>query len=345
MIGAAELDNGLYAVTAPVIVPEPCTLQPNKLHTVNHFTISNFPLWHYRLGHPSYERLTFLHKLYPFITCLNNTSPCDSCHFAKQKRLPFPTSTSESLHAFDLVHMDIWGPLSVASMFGHRYFLTIVDDKSRYTWLYFLKAKSEVPTLIQNFVTMVKTQFGHVIKCIRSDNGPEFLLTQFYQSLGIMHHKTCVETPQQNGVVERKHQHLLAVGRSLLFQSHLPQRFWHFAIGHAVHLINRIPTPFLHNKTPFEVLYNKPPDYTHLRVFGCLAYASTLLANRKKLDSHARKYIFLGYTNGIKGSLLYNLNIRETFLSRNIIFYEHIFPFSSQPPSSTTSTPPLPSPP
>jgi len=91
---------------------------------------------------------------------------------------------------------------------------------------------------------MVQTQFHVTPKCIRSDNGPEFLIPSFYESRGILHQKSCVETPQQNGRVERKHQHILNVGRALLYQSKLPASYWSYALLHAVFLINRIPTYF-----------------------------------------------------------------------------------------------------
>ena len=131
------------------------------------------------------------------------------------------------------------GPVAHPSVFGYKYFLTIVDDKSRYTWLYFMKFKSEASHLIPNFVTFVETQFNVKVKAIRTDNAPELKLTNFFQSKGILHHTTCVETPQQNGIVEYKHQHILNVTRALMFHSHLPKFFWHFASAHAVHLINQ----------------------------------------------------------------------------------------------------------
>jgi hypothetical protein len=125
-------------------------------------------------------------------------------------------------------------------------------------------------------------------------------MPQFYASKGIIHQTTCVETPEHNGRVERKHQHLLNVGRSLLFQGQLPKSFWNYAIQHATFLINRTPTPVLNNKSPFEVLHNTLPDLEHLKVFGSLTYASTLTAHRTKLEPRSRKYIFLGYKQGAK---------------------------------------------
>jgi hypothetical protein len=98
-----------------------------------------------------------------------------------------------------MLHFDIWGPLSIPSVHNHRYFLTIVDDFSRYTWIILLKTKAEVPLHIQNFITFIQTQYHVTPKIVKSDNGPKFLLNTFYDSHGIIHHKSCVETPNRMG--------------------------------------------------------------------------------------------------------------------------------------------------
>ena len=336
-IGVAKLRNGLYTLAGQVVQVG------SSPHLIN-FCSSKLNLWHCRLGHPSRDRLAVMQKHYPFITCVDNNEPCDSCHYAKQKRLVFPLSNTCSSHNFDLIHIDIWGPLAAPSMLGFRYFLTIVDDKSRFTWLYFMKAKSEASSLIPLFVTFVETQFSTRIKCIRSDNGPELRLANFFESKGIIHHTSCVETPQQNGVVERKHQHLLNVARAILFQSSLPAKFWHFAVAHAAHLINRQATPILDNKSPFEILFGSLPNISHFKVFGCLSFASTLISHRKKLDPRARKCVFLGFKSGTKGYLLFDLASKEVFLSRNVIFYEHVFPYQNHSPPTLSPHTSLPFP-
>ena len=109
---------------------------------------------------------------------------------------------------------------------GFRFFLTIVDDFTRCTWVYLLKHKSNTQFLLPQFATMVKTQFDSQIKTIRSDNGAKFLLKEFFQPNGILHQLSCVDTPQQNAIVKTKHQHILNVARVKKFQSKVPLCFW-----------------------------------------------------------------------------------------------------------------------
>ncbi|WVZ18008.1 hypothetical protein V8G54_005330 [Vigna mungo] len=147
---------------------------------------------------------------------------------------------------------------------------------------------------------------------------------------GIFHETSCLESPQQNEIFERKHQHILNVARALLFQSHLPSVFWSYAIKHVVHLINRLPTPFLKHQSPYQYVFGSLLDFQKLRVFGCLAFSNTIMAGRTKLDKRASKCIFLGFKPGVKGYLLYNLHNKNFLVSRNVIFYESHFPYAHE---------------
>jgi hypothetical protein len=172
----------------------------------------------------SHSRLALLQSKFPFIVS-DSHAVCDICHYAKHRKLPFVNSYSKSIKPFDLIHFDIWGPISITSLHNHSYFLTAVDDFTRYTWVILMKNKSEARVNVQNFIQFIATQHNCVVKSVRTDNGPEFTMSDFYASKGIFHQTSCVESPQQNGRVERKHQQILNIGRALLIQSNLPKTF------------------------------------------------------------------------------------------------------------------------
>ncbi|CAN1217084.1 Retrovirus-related Pol polyprotein from transposon TNT 1-94 [Linum perenne] len=316
-IGTARVVGGLYCFS---LKPVSSSISVPLYRTCN--ATKYFDLWHYRLGHSAPSVIQLLSLGSP-----DSSFHCRVCPLAKQKRLAFPLSQSCAKTCFDLVHMDIWGPYSVPTLNGQRYFLTVVDDKSRFTWVYLMNNKSEVRSLIVRFCEMVETHFSVKVKTVRTDNGQEFNFPSFYHSKGIIRQTSCVQTSQQNGRVERKHQHIVAVARSLLFQSSMPIMFWGYAIYHAVHLINRLPTPILSQKTPFEVLFQQPAVYSHLRVFGSLSYVSTLSHSRLKFATRAQPSVFLGFPSDKKAFRVYNLHTHQVQDSRDVKFHETIFPF------------------
>jgi hypothetical protein len=115
------------------------------------------------------------------------------------------------------------------------------------------------------------------------DDGPKFNMNDFFNDKGILYQTSCVETPHD--VLWRENINIFSLGRALMFQSSIPKVFWSYAISHAIYLTNKFPSVKLLNHSPYELLYNKKPDFSHLRVFGCLMYAYTLLRHRGKLDS------------------------------------------------------------
>lgn len=182
--------------------------------------------------------------------------------------------------------------------------------------------KSEVKDLIKNFCVMAEKQFEKLVKTIRTDNGTKFMvLSSYFLQQGIQHQTSCVDTPQQNARVERKHRHILNIARALLFQAKLPVTFWGESILTAAHLINRTPSAVLNGQTPYELLHGSKPSYDSLRTFGCLCYAQRRPRNRDKFSDRSRKCLFVGYPYGKKA-----WDNNEFFASRDVVFLEEQFP-------------------
>jgi len=163
---------------------------------------------------------------------------CNSFRYVKEHRLSFPNSNYVTHDSFDIVHVDIWGPFGITSICGYRYVLTVVDDFSRHTWISLLKNEGETKSLLENFVAYIKTQFNKSIKTIRSDNGSKFDYRVLYDKHEILHQTSCVKTPQQNSVVERKHQHIMKFTRSIMFHSNLPKQFWCYVVSRVYTFVN-----------------------------------------------------------------------------------------------------------
>jgi len=117
----------------------------------------------------------------------------------------------------------------------------------------------------------------------------------FFINKGIIHQTSCVNTPQQSSIVERKYDHLLNVTRVLMIQSHLLKIYWSYSMIHAAHIINMFPTHILNDFSPHQMLYKTPPDFNQLKVFGSLCYANTLSRNRSKFDPRVSKCVFIGF--------------------------------------------------
>src|SRR5688572_13417400 len=174
-------------------------------------------LWHMRLGHMGEKRMSMLSKKgYLEGAKIGKLEFCDHCVYGKQKRVSFSRAKHTTAGILDYIHSDLWGPARVPSLGGKRYMLTFVDDFSRKTWVYFLQHKNEKFSYFKKFKALVENQTGRKIKKLRTDNGLEFVdseFTEFCEEHGIARHRTLVGKPQQNGVVERINRTLLEKAR------------------------------------------------------------------------------------------------------------------------------------
>nr|GEV50851.1 reverse transcriptase domain-containing protein [Tanacetum cinerariifolium] len=157
----------------------------------------------------------------------------------KRKRAPHPPKpVPNSKQRLHLLHMDLCGPMRVASINGKRYVLVIVDDYSRYTWVSFLRTKDETPEVIKNFLKKIYVRLQAPVIIVRTDNGMEFknqVLKEYLDSVGITHETFAAKTPRQNGVFERRNRTLVEASRTLLIFSYAPLFLWAEAISTAVY--------------------------------------------------------------------------------------------------------------
>jgi histone deacetylase 1/2 len=292
--------------------------------------------WHSRLGHASHnvvQRVIRHHKL-SFSSNQENNVICDAYQQGKSHQLAYPKSDSVSSKPFELVFSDVWGP-APTSVGRHDFYVSFIDDYSKYTWIYLLRRKSEVFSCFKEFQTMVECQFNTKILVVQSDWSGEYQgLNTFFKHLGIAHHVSCPHAHQQNGSAERKHRHIVEVGLSLLAHAQMPLKFWDEAFLTAVFLINRLPTRVLGNDTPFDLLYKKSPDYSFLRTFGCTMWPNLRPYNSRKLDFRSKRCVFLGYNNLHKGFKCLDPSSGRVYISRDVVFDETIFPFSVLHPNA-----------
>ena len=139
--------------------------------------------------------------------------------FWKQKRVSFSKAKHRTQGILDYIHSNLWGPSKVPSLGGKRYMLTFVNDFSRKVWVYFLRQKNETFSMFKKFKALVENQTGRKIKKLRTDNGLEFVESEFEEFCtmnGIARHKTLVGKPQQNGIAERINRTLLEKARCML---------------------------------------------------------------------------------------------------------------------------------
>ncbi|KAH9726184.1 hypothetical protein KPL70_008163 [Citrus sinensis] len=246
-------------------------------------------LWHVRLGHAGEKSLQTLMRhglLKGTKTCKLNF--CEHCVVGKKTRVKFGTANHDTREILEYVHSD-----------------------------------DEVLKIFVKWKKLVETQTGRKIKVLRSDNEGEYTSDPFLQvcqNEGIKRHFTVRHTPQQNGVAERMNRTLLEKVRCMLSNAGLDKKFWAETVSYASHLVNRLPSAAIEGKTPMEMWSGKhAQDYDSLRVFGCPVYYHV---KDGKLDSRARKAIFVGFKGGVKGFKLWDLKDKKFVCSRDVTFDE-----------------------
>ncbi|KAG7578952.1 Ribonuclease H-like superfamily [Arabidopsis thaliana x Arabidopsis arenosa] len=312
VLGHGGTKDGLY------VLEDTKLSTPLAAHFSSILVNANNAIWHARLGHPHSRALGLL---LPSVSFKNDE--CEACILGKHCKSVFPKSNTIYENCFDLVHSDVWTSPCL-SRENQKYFVTFIDEKSKYTWLTLLPSKDRVLEAFTNFQNYVTNHYNAKIKIFRSDNGGEYTSHAFKQHLakhGIIHQTSCPYTPQQNGVAERKNRHLMEVARSMMFHTNVPKRFWSDAVVLACYLINRTPTKILQDSSPFEVLNKNKPSINHLRVFGCVCFI-LIGEQRNKLDPKSVKGMFIGYSITQKGYKCYIPETRKVLVSRDVKFVE-----------------------
>ncbi|XP_028086199.1 uncharacterized protein LOC114287116 [Camellia sinensis] len=177
---------------------------------------------------------------------------------------------------------------------------------------------------------MIQTQFQSKIQILKSDNARDYfnsILGEFLAKEGIVHLSSCVDTPQQNGIAERKNRHLLDVARSLMFSTNVPQFFWGEAVLTAAYLINRMPSRVLQFQTPCQLLLKSFPTTRLIstippKIFGCSVFVHIHHQYRSKLDPRSLKCIFIGYSSHQKGYKCYSPVTKKFYNSMDVTFFE-----------------------
>nr|GEY20106.1 retrovirus-related Pol polyprotein from transposon TNT 1-94 [Tanacetum cinerariifolium] len=287
-------------------------------------------LWHRRLSHLNFGAINHLarqglvrgllklkfEKDHLYSTCAMGKSK------KKSNKPKFEDTNQEKLY---LLHMDLCGPMRVASVNGKKYILVILDDYSRFTWVKFLRSKDEAPYFIIKFLKIIQLRLKVPVRRIQTDNRTEFVnqtLREYYEEVGISHETSVARSPQQNGVVERCNRTLIEAAHTMLIYTQDSLFLWAKAVATACYTQNRSIIRLRHGKTPCELLHNKLPDLSFLHVFGALCYPTIDSENLGKLQPKADIRIFIGYTPTKKAFWIYNRRTRRIVKTIHVDFDE-----------------------
>ncbi|CAI7787788.1 unnamed protein product, partial [Closterium sp. NIES-53] len=328
----------------------PCSYRP-----LAHKTL----LWHHRLGHPSLPRLRGMASR-ALVSGLPRSLPplppgpaptCVPCVEGRQRAAPHSSTFPPTEAPLQTLHMDVWGPARVRGQGHERYFLLVVDDYSRYTTVFPLRSKGEVPEVLIDRIRGARRQlsesFGSDLPVLRlhSDRGGEFssdLLRAFCHSEGIRQTFTLPASPQQNGNAERRIGMVMDVARTSMIHAAAPHFLWPFAVQYAAHQINLQPRVSLPETTPTLRWTGKVGDASAFRVWGSRAFVRETTAN--KLSSCAVPCVFLGFPLDAPGWQFYHPTSRRLLSSQDVTFdksvsYYHLFPYRTASPPPPAALP------
>lgn len=283
-------------------------------------------LWHRRLGHVNQATVNRVLETNPR---LKKKKPphhvCEECAETKSVRMSFPKSAERrTTRKLQLVHSDVWGPITPVSLGGARYAVIFVDDFTRVKKLYFMVRKSELPEKFQQFVAEIARPEDLKVERLRSDCGGEYKsakMRALCQELGVRQEFSAPYSPAQNGVAERSWRTLGRMAKAMLKDAGLSKTFWAEAMSSACFIANRLPTNALGGDNPYHRWTRRMPRFDRLRVFGCPVFVHTMKG--KKLDDNAVKCIFLGYDCQSPAYRIWNPKTRRVIFSLHVRFQEH----------------------
>ncbi|XP_074290879.1 uncharacterized protein LOC141617597 [Silene latifolia] len=290
-----------------------------------------------RLGHINVDYVKKLKHL-DLIPSFSNTAfdKCEICVEAKHSRTPFNRQVHRASTLLELIHSDLGDFRNTMSRGGKRYYITFVDDFSRYTKVYLLSTKDEAEQKFMIYKAEVENQLDLKIKRVRSDRGGEYdgyPLKKYCEENGIIHEITAPFTPQQNGIAERKNRSLKDMMNAMLISSGMPTNMWGEAILSACFVPNRVPHKKLET-TPYELWKGHKPNLNYLKVWGCLGKIGIPVCQRSKIGPKTIDGIFIGYASN---SAAYRFILKDGSgfgsikESRDVVFFENIFPMKTNP--------------
>jgi transposase InsO family protein len=251
---------------------------------------------------------------------------CNACQAGKQVGVHHPhKNIMMTERSLELLYMDLFDPIAYISIDGSKYYLVIMDDYSRFTWVFFLQEKSQTQETLKRFLRRAQNEFRLRIKKIRSDNGTEFKNSQiegFLEEEGIKHEFSSPNTPQQNGVVDRNNRTLLDMARTMLDEYKTPDRFWAEAINTSCYSINRLYLHRILKKTSHELLTGKKPNVSYFRVFGSKCFILIKRGRNSKFAPEAVEDFLLGYDLDTRAYRVFNKSTGLVEVSCDIVFDE-----------------------